>query len=120
MGSECSSSALHSSVYGDMVHDALFYIQSLCLSIRMQVSEESQDVLDRFLRPSTLGKLEDLGLSSSTNVSSVALKGNALSVFKHILHVLDGLLELQSLDSVSSLESVLEVSSQVIHSSFSS
>jgi len=55
-----------------------------------------------------------LSLSSSTNVTSVSLVGDALLVLKYILHVSDCLLEFQSLDSISSLESVLVMSSQVV------
>ncbi len=55
-----------------------------------------------------------LSLCGSANVTSVSLVGDALLVLKHILNVSDCLLELQSLDGISSLESVLVVSSQVV------
>ncbi len=114
MGSECSSSSLHGSVDCNVVNNAFLDIKSLSLSIGLQVLEQGQDVFGRFFRPSSLSKLEMLSLSSSTNVTSVSLVGDALLVFEHIFHVSDCLLELQSLDSVSSFESVLVVSSQVV------
>ena len=86
----------------------------------MQVLEQSQNVFARLLGPSTLGKLEDLGLGGSTNVPCESLEGNALLVLEHIFDVLDGLLEFKSFHGIGSFESVLEMSSQIIDLAFSS
>jgi hypothetical protein len=86
----------------------------------VQILEQSQNVFARLFGPSTLSKLEDLGLGGSTNVPSESLEGNALFVFEHIFDVLNGLLEFKSFHGISSFESVLEVSSQIVDLAFGS
>lgn len=114
MGSEGSSPSLHGSVDSNVVDNAFLDIETLGLSVGLQVLEKSKDVLGGFLGPSSLSELEVLRLCGSTNVTSVSLVGDTLLVLEHIFHVSDCLLELQTLHGVSSLESVLVVSSQVV------
>ncbi len=60
-----------------------------------------------------------LSLSSSADMTSKSSVRNAISVLENILKVLDGLLEVQTLDSSSGLIGVLEVSSQIGNSALS-
>ena len=116
MSSEGSSSALDGSVDGNMAHNALFNIESLSLSIGVSVLQELMHVANRLLGPSSLGDTVDLGLSSSADVAGVSSEGHALLVFKHVFHVLNGLLDSHSLDDSGGLVGVLKVNSQIVRS----
>ena len=58
----------------------------------------------------------ELGLGGSADVASESSVRNAISVLEHVLQILDGSLELESLDGSSSLVGVLEVSSEIVNS----
>ena len=60
-----------------------------------------------------MGEAEFLSLSSSTGVVSESGEGDTSLVGKDVLHVLDGSLQIETLDSSSGFESVLEVGSKV-------
>ena len=60
-----------------------------------------------------MGEAEFLSLGSSTGVGSESSERNTSLVGKDVLHVLDGSLQIETLDGSSGFEGVLEVSSNV-------
>ncbi len=61
----------------------------------------------------------ELSLGGSADVASESSVRNAVSVLEDVLQVLNGSLQLESLNGSSSFVSVLEVSSQIVNSSLS-
>ena len=116
MGSVCSSSSADSSLGDNMGDDALFWVERLSCGIGLKVVQESEDVLDRLLWPSTVVVTDVLAHSLTANTSSVNSERNDARVGENILHVLDGLEQVESLAGSGSLISVLIVCSQVVDS----
>ena len=56
----------------------------------------------------------------ATDTTAELLEGDDLTALEHVLHVLDGLLDLPALNRARSLISVLEVSAEVVASALSS
>jgi hypothetical protein len=119
MGSVGSSSSADSSLSGNMRDLALLDIESLGLSVGLEVNEESSDVLDRLGWESTVVMTDILAHGVSSWTTSVSSERNDLFVGGDIIHVIDGLKEHHTSASSGSLVGVLVMSSQVIHSAFS-
>jgi hypothetical protein len=58
----------------------------------------------------------ELGLGGSANVAGESSVGDAVSVLEDILQILDGSLQLETLDGSCGLISVLEVCSKIVNS----
>jgi len=119
MGSVGSSSSADSSLSGNMRDLALLDIESLGLSVGLEVNEESSDVLDRLGWESTVVMTDILAHGVSSWTTSVSSERNDGFVGGDIVHVIDGLKEHHTSASSGSLVGVLVMSSQVIHSAFS-
>lgn len=116
VGSVGSSSALDGSLDGEVADEGLFNIESLSLSVSLEVLEELDDVANGLLGESTLGNTVKLGLGGSADVAGESSVRNAVSVLEDVLQVLDGSLQLQALDGSGGFVGVLEVSSKIINS----
>ena len=116
MSSVGSSSTLNGSLGGDVGDLALVDIKSLGLSVALQVSEESYNLFDRFLWVSSIMVIEILADSVSAWSSSVSPERDDGFVLENVLHVLDGLDEVETSAGSGSFVSVLVVCSQVVHS----
>jgi len=119
MGSVCSSSAIDSSLGAHVGDSALFWVKRLSQGIRLQVIEEVENVLARLLWPSTVGVFKCLALGVVTGSSSESPEWNDGFVGDHILHVFNGLEQVQSSARSGGFVRVLKVSSQIINSALS-
>ena len=120
VGSVGSSSALDSLVDSGVSDHALLNIQTLGLSIRLEVLEKLKNVSGRLFGPSSLSLTEDLGLCLSTDAPGVDVEGDDLFVFNDIFHISNGFLELKTLACSCSFISILKVSSEVGYFRFGS
>jgi hypothetical protein len=112
MGSVGSSSALCSSVDGDVVDGEVFKVFSI--GVGFQIVDQSEDNSDRLFRPSTESFSEFSSLSSSSDPTKVFEVGYTSSVSKNILEVLFSLGDGESLNGVGSLIGVFIVNSEVL------
>jgi hypothetical protein len=119
MGSVGSSSSAHSSLSGNMRDLALLGIESLGLSVGLEVDEESSDVLDGLGWESTVVMTDVLAHGVSSWTTSVFSERNDGFVGGDLIHVVDGLKKHHTSASSGSLVGVLVMSSQVVHSAFS-
>ena len=119
MGSVGSSSSGDSSLSGNMGDLALFGIESLGLSVGLEVDEEGSDVLDGLGWESTVVMTDVLAHGVSSWTTSVSSERNDGSVGGDLIHVMDGLEEHHTSAGSGSLVGVLVMSSQVVHSAFS-
>ena len=120
MSSVGSSSSVNSSLCGNMADLASLDIKTFRLSVGFQVFEETDNVSDRFLWESTVMMVEVLahGVSSwSTGESSEWDDGGVL---EDSVHVLDGLVQIETSACSCSLISVFEMCSQIVNSALSS
>lgn len=113
VGTVGSSAARNGALDNDVVDNASVNIELGSLSVSLEVDKELAAGLEGLLGPSTLGVLEFLGLSVSSDTSRVPTERNNLLVLKTVLHVLDGSLKLHALGGTSTLISVLVVGTQV-------
>lgn len=113
VGTVGSSAARNGALDNDVVDNASVNIKLGSLSVSLEVDKELAAGLEGLLGPSTLGVLEFLGLSVSSDTSCVPTERNNLLVLKTVLHVLDGSLKLHALGGTSTLISVLVVGTQV-------
>ena len=120
MGSVGSSTAGNGALDNGVVDNASVNIELGGLSVSSKVDEELTASLKGLLGPSTLGVLEFLALSVTSNTSGESAEGDNLLVLETVLVVLNGSVQLHALDGASRLVCVLEVSSQVRNSAFSS
>lgn len=109
-----ASSASWGSVHLNVAQDELLGLEGLDLRVGFEVSEQIQNDLDGFCRPSSLGHSELLRLSSSTSGTSVSSVRDASLVFKDLSEVFLGSLDGHTLQGASSVVGVLEVSSEVV------
>ena len=116
VGSVSSSSALNSSLGGDVRDLALLNIKTLSFSVALEVSKESNHVLDGLLRPSTVMVVHLLAHGVSARSTGVSSEGDDALVLKASLEVLDGSGEHESSAGSGSLVCVLVVCSQVVNS----
>ena len=119
MGSVGSSSSADSSLGGNMRDLALLNIESLSLSVGLEVDEEGSNVLDGLGWESTVVMTNVLAHGVSSWSSSVSSERNDGFVGGDLIHVMDGLKEAHTSASSGSLIGVFVMSSQVIHSAFS-
>ena len=115
MGSVGSSSSADSSLGGNMGDLALLDIETLSLSVGLNVDEEGSDVLDGFGWESTVVMTDVLAHGVSTWTTCESSERNDGSVGSDFVHVMDGLKKVHTSACSSSLISVLEMSSQVIN-----
>jgi len=116
VGSVSSSSALNSSLGANVRDLALLDIKTLGLGVALEVGEESEDVLNRLLGPSSVVMVDVLAHSMSSRATGVSSEGDDTLVLQASLEVGEGLHEVQASASSGSLVSVLVVCSQVVHS----
>ena len=120
VGTVGSSASLNGSLDNNVADDALVDIESLGLSVSLEVDKKLLDGLAGLFWPSTEWKTVDLGLRSSSDTSRVLPEGNDGLVCDDSVHVLDGSLDLHSLAEACCFITVLVVGSQVGNSAFSS
>ena len=82
------STASNGALDGDVADDALLGVESLSLSVALEVKEEFADGLCGLFGPSTESLAELSSLSSSTDTSEVSGVGDATSVSEDILEIL--------------------------------
>lgn len=119
VGSVGSSSSAHSSLGGNVRDDTLLDIESLGLSVGLNVDEESSDVLDGLGWESTVVMTDVLAHGMSSWSSGVSSERNDGFVGGDLIHVVDGLEKGHTSAGSGSLIGVFVMSSQVINSAFS-
>lgn len=119
MSSVSSSSSVDSSLGNDVGNLALFDVETLLLSVRFEVVEKSDNVLDRLLWESSVVMVDILAHGVSSWSTSVSSERNDGLVFKNSFEIRNGLQEVETSASSGSLGGVLVMSSQVINSAFS-
>ena len=120
VSSVSSSSSLDSSLGADVGDLASLGVETLGLSVGLEVQEQRLDVSAGLLGESTVVMADVFAHSMSSGASCESSEGNDGLVLHDLIHVLDGLQEVESSARSGSLVSVLEMSSQVIHSARSS
>ena len=98
-----------------MADRQVLHVQTLRLSVRLQVVQQHQEELARSLRPAALipRSLDRVTLRMATDTSVVASERNSLLVGNHIVQVSLRLQQRHVLDRSTYLASVLEVHGQV-------
>jgi len=119
VGSVGSSSSTDGSLSADVRDLAFLNIETLGLSVRLEVDEESLNVLDGLGWESTVVMVDILAHSVSTWTTGESSEWNDSFVLSDLIHVLDGLDEVHASASSGSLIGVLEMCSQVIDLAFS-
>jgi hypothetical protein len=109
-----SSSTSDGSLSADMGDRALLDIETLGLRVRLEVGEEVKDVLDGLFWESTVVMLILLAHSLSSWATSESSEWDNVLMGKDLVHVLNGLKDVHTLASSSSLIGVLEMGSQVV------
>ena len=99
----------------NVVDHQILHIESLSLSISLEVVQEHQEELASSLGPSAdiAGSLDHMALSVTTNRAVVSAEGNGVLVGNNVVEVLLSLHQGHSLDGSTDLVSVLEVNGQV-------
>ena len=115
MGSVGSSSSADSSLGGNMGDLALLDIETLSLSVGLNVDEEGSDVLDGFGWESTVVMTDVLAHGVSSWTTCESSERNDRSVSSDLIHVVDGLKKVHTSACSSSLIGVLEMCSQIIN-----
>jgi len=109
-----SSASLNSSLDDDVADDTLVHVQSLGLSVCLQVNEEFFDGFASLFWPTAEGDSVHLaGLCSSSDTSRVLSVWNDGLVLNDSVHVLDRFLQLHALAEARCFVAVLVVVSQV-------
>lgn len=114
VGSVGSSSTSDGSLSGNVGNGALLNIETLGLSVRLEVGEEVQDVFDGLFWESTVVMLILLAHGLSAWATGESSEWDDVFVGENSVHVFNGLKDVHSSASSSSLIGVLEVSSQVV------
>ena len=98
-----------------MADAKVLHVQTLRLTVGLQVVQKDQEELAGSLGPSALisRSLDGVSLGVTTNTAVEAGEGNSLLVGNHIVKVFLGLEQRHVLDGSTHLVSVLEVHSQV-------
>ena len=99
----------------NVVDHQILHIESLGLSVSLEVGQEHQEELASSLGPSAdiAGSLDHMALSVTTNGSVVSAEGNGVLVGNNVVEVLLSLHQGHSLNGSTDLVSVLEVNGQV-------
>ena len=111
VSSVSSSSSVDSSLGNNVGNLALFDVETLLLSVRLEVGEESNDVLDGLLWESTVVMTDVLAHSVSSWSTGVSSEWNDRLVFENSLEVTNSLNEVEASASSGSLVGVLVMSS---------
>ena len=119
VGSVGSSATSDGALNGNMGDHALLDVQTLGLSVALQIQQQLTDRLGRLSGPPTVAPLVLSNLGVSGNVAVVSAEWDDLLVSKHSLHVLDCLSNFHALNVSGSFEGVLKVSSKVCNLGFS-
>lgn len=119
VGSVGSSSTADSSLGGNVRYLALLDIESLGLSVGLNVDEESSDVLDGLGWESTIVMTDVLAHGMSSWSSGVSSERNDGFVGSALVHVVDGAKKAHTSAGSGSLIGVFVMSSQIINSGFS-
>lgn len=119
VGTVGSSTAGDGALDNDVVDDAVVDVELGSLSVGAEVDEELANSLEGLLGPATLGVLEGLGLGVAADTTGELSEGNNLLVFKTVLHVLDGSVDLHALGGTGHFVSVLEVGAEIANSALS-
>ena len=102
-------------VDSDVVDHQILHVESLGLSVSLEVGQEHQEELASSLGPSAdiSGSLDHMALSMATNGSVISAEGNGVLVGNNVVEVFLSLHQGHSLDGSTDLVSVLEVNGQV-------
>ena len=102
-------------VHLHMADGQVLHVQSLRLSVRLQVVQQHEEELARSLGPAALitRSLDGVTLSMATHTSVVTSEGNSLLVGDHVVQVSLRLQQRHVLDRRTHLVSILEVHGQV-------
>ena len=119
VGSVGSSSSLDGSLGGDVSDLASFDIKTFELGVGLQVLKQGDNVSNRLLWESTVVMVEVLADGMSSWSSSVSSEWNDGGMLEDALHILDGLVQIETSAGSRSLVGVLIVCSQVVNSAFS-
>jgi hypothetical protein len=112
VGTVGTAAALDGALHDNVGDHALVSVEALGLSVSLGVDEEITDGLDGLLGPSSGVDTEDLALGVSAAV--VLEVGDDLLVLQHVFHVMNGVLDQETLASTSGVVSVLVVDAQVV------
>jgi hypothetical protein len=118
MGTICSSATLLSSLNNNVSDNAFVGVETFLLSVGLEVEEQLADGLGWLLGPSAGGGALDLALGVSWNCE--LSEADDRLVLEDVVHVSDRLLEAETLNSESSVVSVLEVGAEVSDLGFGS
>ena len=119
VGSVGSSSSLDGSLGGNVSDLASFDIKTFELGVGLQVLKQGDNVSNRLLWESTVVMVEVLADGMSSWSSSVSSEWNDGGMLEDALHILDGLVQVETSAGSRSLVGVLIVGSQVVNSAFS-
>ena len=99
----------------NVVDHQILHIESLGLSVSLEVGQKYQEELASSLGPSAdiAGSLDHMALGMTANGSVVSAEGNGVLVGNNVVEVLLSLHQGHSLDGSTDLVSVLEVNGQV-------
>lgn len=116
VGTVGSSSTVDGSLDADVGDAALFGIEHLGLSVRLEVVEEVQHVLDGLLGEATVVMVDVLAHGVSAGTTGVSAEGHDGGVLTDALHVGDGLEEVETAAGTSGVVSVLVVAAEIVNS----
>ena len=114
-----ATTAIDGALNDDVVDNASIDVELGSLSIGTEVDKELSHALERLLGPATLSVLECLSLGVTANTTSVASEGDDLSVLETVAHVVDGLLERETLAGTSDFVCSLVVGTEITNSALS-
>ncbi len=113
VSSVSSSSASLGLVALNVGQDEIVNVEGLSLSISDEVLQETNNNLGGLNGPTTLGVLELLGLSSSTNTTVESAEWHASLLLDNSVEVLNSISHSGTSDGGANLEGVLEVNADV-------
>jgi hypothetical protein len=115
-----SSSTVDGSLDANVGDTALFGIKHLGLSVRLEVGEEVQHVLDGLLGEATVVMVDILTHGVSAGTTGVSTEGHDGSVLTDALHIGDGLEEVETAAGASGVVSVLVMRAEIVNSALGS
>ena len=113
VGPVSSTSHLGGTVHLDVINDEVVGVQSLVLRVALGVLEHVEEELAGLERPTSLTGAVDGGLSVATNTTGVAGVWDDLFLFSTVLKVVNGPIQLLSLDCLSNIVCVLVMNAEV-------
>lgn len=118
MSSVGPSSSVHGSLADGMGDLALFGVELARLGVRLQVLEQRDQIFGGLLGEASVGVVDLLAQSMSTNTSSVSSEWNDGFVLENSLEIVNSLEQAHSFQGSDGLRSKFVVCSQVINSCF--